>query len=84
MLIPIKKVLDSKQLKLIQRILKTADFIDGRLSAGKEASSVKHNSELAADNPIQQQLNSVLMPNLLNNPTFQSATLPIKVSSPFY
>lgn len=84
MLVTIKEVLNFEQLHIIRKLLDSADFVDGKLSAGKEAKAVKNNQELAAENPFIQQLNHLVMPTLLENAEFQSAALPQRVATPFY
>lgn len=84
MLVAIKEVLNFEQLHIIKKLLKNADFVDGKLSAGREAKAVKNNQELAAENPFIQQLNHLVMPTLLENAEFQQAALPQRVATPFY
>ena len=84
MLIPIKKVLDEKQLLVVQKLLEKGDFVDGKLSAGKEAVGVKNNEELALQSPLHQQLNNIVMASLIQNMEYQRAVLPLRVATPFY
>lgn len=84
MLLAIKNVLNQNQLKVIQTLLKNADFVDGKLSAGKEAEKVKHNMELSSQSPLHEQLNQMVMTSLLQNPEYQAFALPLKVATPFY
>lgn len=84
MLLTIKKVLNAEQLLVIHKLLNSGEFVDGKLSAGKEAQRVKNNEELARQSPLHQQLNQIVMPTLLNNPDYQKAALPCKVATPFY
>lgn len=84
MLIPIKKVLDEKQLVVVRKLLEKADFVDGKLSAGKEAKNVKNNEELNPQSPLHQQLNQMVMNSLVQNLDYQRAALPLRVATPFY
>ena len=84
MLLTIKNLLTTNQLKVINTLLKNADFVDGKLSAGKEAEKVKNNQELSQQSPLHSQLNQILMPALLNHPTYQEFAFPLKVATPFY
>ncbi len=84
MLLAIKKVLNEQQLSVVQKLLENAQFVDGKLSAGKEAKAVKNNEELASQSPLHQQLNQIVMNSLVQNEEYQRATLPSKVSTPFY
>ena len=84
MLLTIKNVLTENQLKVIRTLLANADFTDGKLSAGKEASTVKNNTELSPNSQLHEQLNQMLMPSLLQNPDYKASTFPLKVATPFY
>ena len=84
MLLIIKDVLNENQLKVILTLLKNADFVDGKLSAGKEAVKVKNNVELAQKSPLHDQLNQMVMPSLLQHADYQSSVFPLKVATPFY
>ena len=84
MLLTIKNVLNENQLKVINTLLKSAEFVDGKLSAGKEAKQVKNNQELAQQSPLHEQLNQMVMPALLNHPEYQEFAFPLKVATPFY
>lgn len=84
MLLAIKNVLSENQLKVINKLLESGDFVKGKLSAGKEAAKVKNNTELSQDSPLHDQLNQMLMPSLLKNKQFQDFSFPLKVATPFY
>lgn len=84
MLLQIPKVLSKDKLTVLQAILAKSQFIDGKLSAGMAAERVKNNEELAGDAREIQQLNNLVMGSLVQHPVYQSATLPIKIASPFY
>jgi len=84
MLLVIKKVLNAQQLLVVQKLLENAQFVDGKLSAGKEAKAVKNNEELDAQSPLHQQLNQMVMNSLVQNQEYQQAAFPSRVSTPFY
>jgi len=84
LLIQLKQVLGTQQLTAIAELLKKAQFIDGKLSAGDVAATVKNNQELAMNDPLTQQLNALVMTNLLRHKTYQRAALPLRIASPFY
>ncbi len=84
MLLAIKNVLNENQLNVIRTLLKNADFVDGKLSAGKEAEKVKNNEELSQASPLHDQLNQMVMPALLQNTQYQAFAFPLKVATPFY
>lgn len=84
MLLLIKQVLDQRQLAEVQTLLKNAEFIDGKLSAGQEASAVKYNQELSPQSPLHRRLNAVVMGALVQNQQYQQAVLPLRVATAFY
>ncbi|HFC93012.1 MAG TPA: Fe2+-dependent dioxygenase [Leucothrix mucor] len=84
MLITIDNLLDQQTLKTAREMLDNADFIDGKLSAGKEAKSVKNNEELSLQSPLHQKLNQLVMGSLVQNKKFQTAALPLKLATAFY
>ncbi len=84
MLLAIADVLNQNQLKNIREILENADYVDGRLSAGKTARKVKKNHELAPDSKLHGPLNNIVMNALFNHPLYQAAVLPHRLATPFY
>lgn len=84
MLLIIKSILTENQLKVIRTLLKSGEFVDGKLSAGKEAIKVKNNLELPLQSPLHEQLNQMVMPSLLQHAEYQASVFPLKVATPFY
>jgi len=84
MLLAIKNVLSVNQLKVVQKLLASAEFVDGKLSAGKEAEKVKHNTELSQQSPLHDQLNQMVMSSLVQHPEYQASAFPLKVATAFY
>jgi len=84
MLVVIPEVLSEQQLKSVRELLENADYVDGRLSAGKTARKVKKNHELATDSKLHGQLNNIVMNSLFNHPVYQAAVLPHRLATPFY
>ena len=84
MLLRIKHLIPSDKLKIVREILDSAEFVDGRLSAGKEAVSVKNNEELPQNHPEMAKLNNIVMGHLVNHPIYKYGVLPHRVAAPFY
>ena len=88
MLLMIENVLDQNQLKVVNRLLEHAEFKDGKLSAGKEAASVRHNLELSQANRagelLHNQLNQMIMPSLMKHNDYQNIVYPLKIATPIY
>ncbi|MFI0399857.1 MAG: Fe2+-dependent dioxygenase [Thiolinea sp.] len=84
MLLVIPQVLDAERVQELQGLLRHADFIDGKLSAGKEAQQVKQNQELSANSPQRRRLDALVMSALVQHPQYQAAVLPLRVATAFY
>ena len=84
MLLRIRGLIPSDKLSIIRGILDAAEFIDGKLSAGKEAVHVKDNEELPQNHPEMARLNNIVMGQLVNHPTYQFGVLPHRIAAPFY
>jgi len=84
MLLTIPDVLDADALDRIRALLAEARFQDGTLSAGREASRVKHNEEMVQETDRYSRLNNILMRALVNHPDYQAAVLPHRVAAPYY
>lgn len=81
MLLIIPDLLDSDSLAEVSSLLKDADFVDGRLSAGRDAQRVKRNEEMQADKKRTVRLNQLVPGALYEHPMFQAAAMPLRVSS---
>lgn len=84
MLLEIPSLLTPQQLKAVDNLLSGGTFVDGRLSAGMAAEQVKTNEELAPRDHRHKDLNTIVMNTLVQHPTYQAATLPLRVATPFY
>lgn len=84
MLLAIKSVLNANQLAVVRQLLQSGEFVDGKLTAGKEAVRVKNNAELSRNSPLHDQLNQIVMMSLLQNTEYQSFAFPHRVATPFY
>ena len=63
MLLHIRAVLSPETRQTVQEMLAGAVYVDGRRSAGREAGQVKHNQELAADDPLRARLDRLVIGN---------------------
>ncbi len=84
MIIRIPRLLNAEQLQTACKMLETGQFVDGKLSAGKEARRMKNNEELSPKSEVLEQLNNLVMGALVRNPIYQSAGLPVRVATPYY
>ena len=84
MFVHLRGVLDTQRIQQARTLLANAEFVDGRLSAGREAAAVKQNEELAADSPLRRQLDNLVMSALVQNASYQAFALPLKLATAFY
>jgi PKHD-type hydroxylase len=84
MLLHIPDVLTPEQVAEARRILDTADWVDGRVTAGHQSTRVKDNMQLPEDSPAARQLGDMILAALQRNPLFITAALPLRVFPPLF
>lgn len=84
MMIAIPSVLTPPQLQRVCDILRSAPFVDGKLSAGLAAARVKNNQEVPHNSPELDTLNDIVMTALVRHPVYRAAALPLRVAAPYY
>lgn len=83
MLLTLPDVLLKEELTTIRGLLKQAQWVDGRSTAGTQAAQVKNNQQLAEQDPLLAQIRRIVMQALHRDPLFFSAVLPDKILPPF-
>lgn len=84
MLIAIPDVLTKEQVAEIRRELDAADWVDGRVTAGYQAQSVKSNQQMPEGHPLTAKLGEVVLGGLARSSLFRSAALPLRVFPPMF
>ena len=84
MLLEIPALLNRAQLEKVEEILQTAEFVDGKLTAGMAARRVKANQEMKKDPQRMELLIRILVSSLSHNQTFNSAVLPQRMADPIF
>jgi PKHD-type hydroxylase len=84
MLITIADVLSAEQVANARQLLDAAEWVDGRVTAGHQAQSVKKNLQLPEEHPLSTTLGEVVLGGLARSPLFVSAALPLKVYPPMF
>lgn len=84
MLVSIPNVLTAEQVKQARQILDQAQWVDGKVTAGQQASRAKDNMQIPEDHPAARQVGEMILAVLGKNPLFLSAALPLKVLPPFF
>jgi PKHD-type hydroxylase len=84
MLLHVANVLTAEQVAQCRGWLASADWRDGRATAGYQSARAKNNHQLAEDDPIARQLGGVIVTALSRNPTFFSGALPRRIFPPLF
>ncbi|MCT7965621.1 Fe2+-dependent dioxygenase [Laspinema sp. D1] len=79
MILCIEQVLTPEQLDEIHRILKEGEFVEGKLTAGRYAKTVKDNYQLKADTEDAKKVRKMVHNALLQNPLFKASVRPQKI-----
>ena len=82
MVIEIPELFDAAEVAELRALLESADWSDGRATAGYRAAQVKDNEQLAADHPLARQLSDRVLARLSQTPLFIAAALPARVLPP--
>ena len=84
MLIEVPQVLTAEQVAHARRLLDAADWVDGRVTAGRQSARVKDNEQLPEGHPVAQELGDLIVTALQSNGLFVSAALPLRVFPPLF
>ena len=84
MLVTIPDVLSKDEIRIINDLMKAAEFHDGTVSAGSESRRVKNNEEMNLSEKDSQRLNNVVMGKLVQNPTYIAAAFASRIAAPYY
>jgi PKHD-type hydroxylase len=84
MLIHIPKVLTAEQVAQCREALETAEWADGRNTAGYVSARVKDNEQVPDMHPVARKLGDMILGILEKHPTFTSAALPLKLVPPLF
>ena len=84
MLLQIRQVLTSDEVREARRILAGAPWGDGRMTAGSQSALAKNNEQLPETCEQTQQVQQLLLRGLERHETFFSAALPKQISPPLF
>ncbi len=84
MLLSIPDVLTSEQVTLARQLLESAEWVDGRVTAGHQSALAKENMQVPEDHPAATRVGEMVVAALEQNPLFISAALPSKVFPPLF
>jgi PKHD-type hydroxylase len=84
MLITIEKVLSTEQVTEARQKLASAEWVDGRVTAGYQAQEVKRNAQIPESSTVARELGEMILAGLARSPRFMSAALPLRVFPPMF
>lgn len=84
MLLQIPDLLGPEQLRAARARLDSAEWIDGRQTAGYQSAQAKQNRQLAESSPLAQELGQTIRAALQASGLFMSAALPRAVFPPLF
>jgi PKHD-type hydroxylase len=84
MLLEIPEVLNAEQVSRLRADLLSAEWVDGRVTAGHQSAQAKRNRQLPEQSPAAQRVGAEILQALHQNPLFVSAALPQRVFPPLF
>ena len=84
MLLQIARVLSVEQVVSARERLGSAEWLDGRVTAGHQAARAKRNQQLAETSPVAEEIGDLILTALQGHPLFVSAALPLRVFPPLF
>ena len=84
MLLAIPDVLTAAQVAEARKILESAEWVDGKATAGAQAARAKDNQQIPVIHPAARQVGEMILKALAVNPLFMSAALPLHILPPMF
>lgn len=84
MIIAIPNVLTPAQVAEARQQLDSADWVDGRVTAGHQSARAKENLQLPEESPLARKLGDSIVAALERNLLFVSAALPLRIFPPLF
>lgn len=84
MLLAIPDVLTSEQITQARRLFESAEWTDGRVTAGHQSALAKNNLQIPEGHPAAREVGEMILEALGQNALFISAALPHRVFPPLF
>ena len=84
MLITVPDVLTPEQVAEARALLDSAEWVDGKVTAGHQSAEAKDNQQIPEDHPVAKQVGEMILRALGQNPLFLSAALPLQIFPPLF
>lgn len=76
MLLHLAQWLDPAAVARLRELASAARFVEGRATAGTQLHDIKHNEQIAADDPALAEITALVLSALKQNASFRDATSP--------
>jgi PKHD-type hydroxylase len=84
MVLTLPKLLSASQVAEFLKVLGTAEWVDGKATAGYLSSRTKNNEQVPEGHPVARRLGNLILDELDRNPLFIAAALPQRVLPPLF
>jgi PKHD-type hydroxylase len=84
MLIQVPNVLVTEQVAHARRLLASAEWVDGKVTAGHQSAQAKDNRQIPEGHPVARELGEMILQALQRHPLFIAAALPLHVFPPLF
>ena len=83
-MVRVPNLLAKEEVAEIRRLLSSADWVDGRVTAGAQSGQAKQNLQVPENSPAHRQAGDIILRALGKNELFNSASLAQKVFPPLF
>jgi PKHD-type hydroxylase len=83
-LLHIPDVLTPEEVAHATQALLSADWTDGRVTAGHQSARLKHNQQIPEGHPVAEEIGDGILTALQRHPLFVAAALPLRVFPPLF
>jgi PKHD-type hydroxylase len=84
MLLHIPDILTQEQVLYCRQKMESAEWVDGRVTAGHQSARAKDNQQLPEDHPVAREMGDLIVAALERSPLFMTAALPATVFPPLF
>jgi len=77
-------VLTPAQVVAARELLASADWVDGKVTAGHQSAKTKDNQQIPEDHPVSREVGEMILRALGQNALFLSAALPLRIFPPLF
>src|SRR5271155_3793418 len=84
MLVTVPDVLNSDQVAKARQTLDSADWVDGKVTAGPQSAQAKNNSQIPEGHPAAREVGGMILDALGRNALFLASALPLRVFPPLF